>query len=140
MKIRRRGDFSLNARQAGALLCLGLGLALYGGVRAAATRPGLEFGPLESVGKAPRLMSGATMPVTVQRPTGRATINVVFPAAFKTPPVVTLTVVGGGETPVNARLTGPATLNGFQGEVSAPYFINRQETATVSVNWIAVGE
>ena len=118
----------------------GISLAAYGGVRAAATRTAEMYGPLSALGQEPRVLTGTTPLLTVARPSGQATFNVTFPAAFRTPPTVLITVVGGGDTPVIGRLTGPATTSGFQGVLTAPYFLNRLESATVYVNWMAVGD
>ena len=127
-------------RLIGVLGLLGIGLIGYGGVWAAVSRPAAVSAPVMGAGTDPRLLAGTTPPVTVSRPTGQTTFNVTFPAAFRSAPTVVLTVAGGDETPVSARLTGAATATGFQGIVTAPYFINRRETASVVVNWMALGE
>lgn len=140
MKSTTRGQRSNTVRIIGIASLAGISLIAYEGVRAAATRPAGELGSLRAIGKTPMMLSGTTLPVTVARPSGEATFNVVFPTAFRTPPIVTIAVVGGGNTPVIGRLSAPATMTGFQGIVTAPYFLARQDSATVSVNWIAVGE
>jgi hypothetical protein len=119
----------------------GLGLISYGIGRAAAPRtPTVEYGAVSGTGKTPRLLSGSTGILTVQQPSGQARFTVNFPFAFKKPPEVLLTVVGGGDTPIVARLSGPSTTGGFQGVLTAPYFLAGVKSAEVSVNWLAVGE
>ena len=132
----------MNKRTLHCLAALSLivaGVMSWDNVRAAATRAGTLFSPVIAVGEEPRLQSGNTGPITVQKPSGQTAFVVTFKKAYKTPPDVVLTVVGNTEAPVMARLSGIATVNGFQGVVAAQYF-TRNPSATVSVNWMALGE
>lgn len=118
----------------GLLAAGALALGAYGGVRAAG-----EWAPVAGFGSATRLESGTVGSLVVAKPSGRAAFRVTFPAPFKTPPRVILTVVGDGDTPVSARLTAPESATGFSGVASTPFFLH-QTASSVMVNWMAIGE
>ena len=127
-------------KRAGVLALVVLSIAAYGRVRAQATAGSGSWAPALALGKAPVLQSGAVGPVTLRAGgTDQTPFTVTFPTPYRSAPRVVLTVVGDAQTPVDARLTAPATATGFSGMLTVQYF-RKTNASTVQVNWMAIGE